>query len=288
MLFAVPVNDKITVTDTPIKAKSVRSFYFVDRGNGKDHIVDNGLITCSISIDGKEICKDIFVLPFCTTSTMEEHIIYPPFDSRRVEVLCNKNVCCSEIKISGSNMMDFDVVFVMSETEVEHEECEYIESFAFSPNYEWEKRYYGVDFGGRVPCLLIKDINIGEERILQLRNEPQRMFAWQGLWAKDDYRNMLYNAKAPNSSYTYYRQIAESFGIKLTLGTGEGVMPKDMPLDMISPAMKLTWKDVDYTFDSQIGKNFPFTLNNKRNSWVSQNDGSIYFIVLNFITNKKL
>lgn len=288
MLFAVPVNDRLTVTDTPVSARSIRSFYFVDRGNGKDHITENGLITCSISIDGKEICKELFVLPFCTTQTMEENMIYPPFDSRRVEILCNKNVCMSEIKISASNMMDFDVVFVCSETEVEKEECEYIESFAFVPNYDGLKVSYGQTFIGNVPCLPIKNLELGKEQVIQLRNEPQRIFAWQGIWASSDYRNMLYNAQAPNGAYLYFRQYGQDYDMKLTLANGLGVMPQQMPLNMISPAMKRTWKDVDYTFDMPVDKNFPFTVSNKKNKIGSQIDGSVYFIVLNFVTNKAL
>lgn len=288
MLFAVPINSSETVTDTPVAAKSIRSFHFVDRGNGKDHIVDNGLITCSISIDGQEVCKDLFVLPFCTTQTMEENVIYPPFDSRRVDIRCLKNVCMSEIKISASNMMDFDVVFEMSEVEVENEECEYIESFGYCVNYEAMKTQYAKNFIGNVPCLQLKELLINQEQIIQLRNEPDRIFAWQGIWAQSDTRNMVYNAQSPNSSYVYFRQYASDFDLLLKLGTGDGTMPENMPLNMISPALKTTWKDVDYTFDNKFGKNFPFTVTNKIGGLATHANGSVYFIVLNFITNKEL
>lgn len=288
MLFAVPINSTLTVTDTPVSAKSVRSFHFVDRGNGKDHVVENGLITCSISIDGKEICKDLFVIPFCTTQTMEENLVFPPFDSRRVDIRCNLNVCMSEIKISASNMMDFDVVFELSETEVETEEVECIESFGYCVNYETMKTTYGETFIGNVPCLPLKELKINEEQIIQLRNQAERIFGWMGIWAESDNRNMLYNAQSPNSSYLYFMQNASVFDLKLTLGTGEGTMPKNMPLNMICPALKTTWKDVDYTFDNKIDKNFPFTVSNQGGSLGTDNDGSVYFIVLNFITNKKL
>lgn len=315
MIFTVPINDTITVTDTPVGAKSIRSFWFVDRRGGKDMFYDNGLMTISMAVDGKDICRDLFINPFFTQNAFYENMIFPPHDPRRVSVRCNLNVCMSEIRISQSVKRDFDVVFELSDTEVEEESCEYIESFAFTPSLF--PYLQGIDIGkSNVPHLPIVSMEMGKELNVQAKYVPEKFFVSQYYCVysqKQYYIGCLMNAQMPN--FWYYAYSGNNFSggerMNITFETYDQYMTP-MPLDMISPYGKTSWKDVVYTFDKMPEKNFRFTItseytkidpantvngvygmynraniqgNNGQNTIIS---GYMHLYVFNFISNKKL
>lgn len=310
MIFTVPVNDKVTVTDTPVGAKSIRSFWFVDRTGGKDKFFENGLMTCSISIDGKDICRDLFINPFFVQHAFYENMIYSPYDTRRVSIRCNVNVCMSEIRISNSVKRDFDVVFEMSDTEVDEENCEYIESFAFTPSfvYATPTSLYG---NNNVPRLSLAEMEMGKELVVNAKYAPERFFVNQFYAIEDSsnnaYADVLMNAQMPN--YWYYAYMGNSYSggerMNITFETADQYMTP-MPLNMISPYAKTSWKEVQYTFDKRPEKNFRFTINSEYdeidpyhtingvyglgNAWNNMGGVSkyIHMYIFNFISVKKL
>lgn len=120
MFFSVPCSASSTIV-TPIEAKSVTHIFFQPKNERLWRAdVDNSGAYVSILIDGKQICKDLLILPFCTqtpTSTCT-------FDWRQVAIEVNLNVSQSEIKISRSDTAtydtdDYNVVFVCSAKETD-------------------------------------------------------------------------------------------------------------------------------------------------------------------------
>lgn len=120
MFFNVPCSAIGTIT-TPIEAKAITHVFFQPKN---DRLwladTDESGATVSIMIDGKQICKDLFILPFCTQSPTATC----NFQWEDVAIEVNLNVNLSEIKITKNDSADydtddFDVVFVCSDTEVD-------------------------------------------------------------------------------------------------------------------------------------------------------------------------
>lgn len=310
MIFTVPINDITTITDTPVGAKSIRSFWFVDRSGGKDKFFDNGLMTISIAVDGKDICRDMFINPFFTQNAFYENLIFPPHDPRRVSLRCNVNVCMSEIRISASVKRDFDVVFELSDTEVEEENCEYIESFAFSPSFVYGKPTF--NYQKNIPRLTINEMMMGKEIVVQAKYVPERFFVSQYYWgsfsSNTQYAGVLMNAQMPN--FWYYAYLGNDYSggdrMNITFETYDQYMTP-MQLNMISPYANKTWKDVQYTFDKCPEKNFRFTITSEYdkigadapytingvyglgNCWHNGvGNKYIHMYIFNFISTKKL
>lgn len=120
MFFNVPCSATETIT-TPIEAKSITHVFFQPK-NDRLWLADtdeSGAIV-SIMIDGKQICKDLFILPFCTQSPTATC----NFRWEDVAIEVNLNVNLSEIKITKKDTADYDtddydVVFVCSDKEVD-------------------------------------------------------------------------------------------------------------------------------------------------------------------------
>ena len=120
MFFNVPCSATETIT-TPIEAKAITHVFFQPK-NDRLWLADtdeSGAIV-SITIDGKQVCKDLFILPFCTQSPTATC----NFRWEDVAIEVNLNVNLSEIKITKKDTADYDtddydVVFVCSDKEVD-------------------------------------------------------------------------------------------------------------------------------------------------------------------------
>ncbi len=114
MFFTVPSESDYIQTTTPIGVKSIRAVFFESKNDALFEY-KRTLDKISIIIDGKQICRDLIVLPFMTSV---------PYGNRRhkwydVALNVNLNVNLSEIKISGIKSNDFNIVFVCSDKEVD-------------------------------------------------------------------------------------------------------------------------------------------------------------------------
>ncbi len=114
MFFSIPSSSSQIIASTPIGVKSIKYLFFENKNNalfGYKSSPDK----VSISIDGRQICRDLLVLPFCTGT--------PDGAQRRrwqdVALDVNLNVDFSEIKIDGGSTNDFNIVFVCSEEEID-------------------------------------------------------------------------------------------------------------------------------------------------------------------------
>lgn len=228
MFYSIPVSQHELIFDTPLGAKSVRSFHFVDRNGGCCDFNDNKIKTVTISIDGQDICRDLFILPFTTQATFAERIFTSPFDSRRVSIMCLKNVNMSEVKISASENLDFEVVFEFSDVEVETEKVEFFECFQIDhSNWAAEKQFFTMQ-------------------------EAEKLFIFSGM----NIGNKVINNNTPgiNGLSYYYHSANYAADTNFTISSLDEVFPNNMPISMLSPALNLSWKDVQYTLDHKLIK----------------------------------
>ncbi len=114
MFHVIPISSELTISATPLGAKSIRHLYFENKNDGLFHF-KTALDTISISIDGKQICRDLLVLPFCTSSP------YSPdrFPWQKVALEVNVNCNLSEIRIQSTAQGDFNVIMVCSDEGVD-------------------------------------------------------------------------------------------------------------------------------------------------------------------------
>lgn len=110
MFFTIPVNDKQIITTTPIEARSITHVFFENKNDGV-FTYKRDIDTVTISIDGKMICRQIPIMPFCTSTPYG--VNQNQWQDKALEV--NVNVNISEIKISAGNVNDFNIVFVCSD-----------------------------------------------------------------------------------------------------------------------------------------------------------------------------
>lgn len=231
MYFSVPVRSGVTITDTPIEARSIRSFYFVDR-TGKSKFYqngpnDNGRIRCraSIYIDGKAICENLFILPFMDTQqTLYEGEYYDSYysdsyDYRKISIPCLKNVNLSEIKIEADEdcNMDFEVVFECSDVAVEQERFTNIESFVVSTS-----------------STMFGDYNLSSlgDLTLETKREADRFFFYQFYLKRED---------------EYVKNITETFsGLEFTWKGETEETPERTPINLMSCGYGTSWKDAVY------------------------------------------
>lgn len=275
MYFAVPISKKETITDTPIDAKSIRSFFIVDRKGNFQMYNKNGFTSISIQIDGKDICNDLVIYPFVSQGTLSEQIYYAPVDSRRISIMCLKNVDLSEIKISANNVnLDFEVVFEYSDVRVETEMVNFIESKPIVFNLTNFTSIFGAK-----PALA----TMGQEVQLETKEEAKRIFVYGGSMLN----GQIYNNSVPMYSKSYYYTYQNTNYMahpKFVLNTQNEAMPKDFPVSMITPTPKTTWQEVQYTFDKKITKypRFRFERNN------TYGDLSSLFCIIYLSYDKKL
>ena len=124
MFYSIPVSNQQVVTHTPLSAKAITHVFFESKNDGVflyKEVADNVTIT----IDGKMICRNVPILPFMTTTSYGRN----RHKWQDVALEVNLNVDLSEIKISGQNNNDFNVVFVCSDKPVETTGFDFVESF---------------------------------------------------------------------------------------------------------------------------------------------------------------
>lgn len=114
MFHIIPISSELTISATPLGAKSIRHLYFENKNDGLFRFKTSP-DTISISVDGKQICRDLPVLPFCTSSP------YSPdrFHWQKVALEVNVNCNLSEIRIQSSALGDFNVIMVCSDEGVD-------------------------------------------------------------------------------------------------------------------------------------------------------------------------
>ena len=109
MFFSIPVNSTQIVTTTPLEARSITHLFFESKNGGIfNYKKEQDNVT--ITVDGKMICRNVPILPFCTSTPygINRH------DWRDIALEVGLNVNLSEVKISAQNINDFNVVFVCS------------------------------------------------------------------------------------------------------------------------------------------------------------------------------
>lgn len=115
MLWSIPISNEDIVTTTPLGVRAITHVFFQDK-NGGIFTYKNKPDTVSITIDGRQVCKDVPVLPFCTSTTFGKNRHH--WQDVALEV--GLNVDFSEIRISaGEKANDYNVVFVTSDKEVD-------------------------------------------------------------------------------------------------------------------------------------------------------------------------
>lgn len=126
MFFSIPSSNDEIITVTPIGAKCVKSLFFENK-NGHIFNYNGQLDTVSISIDGKQIARQLPVAPFATTTPFGAG----RFDWEKVALAVNLNVDNSEIKISGSFNNQYNIVFVCDTKPISETGFDYVETRRF-------------------------------------------------------------------------------------------------------------------------------------------------------------
>lgn len=113
MFYTIPVNNKQIVTSTPLGVKAITHVFFENKNDGV-FTYKRDIDTITITVGGKMICRQVPVMPFCTSVPygVNQH------NWQDVALEVGLNVNLSEIKISASNTNDFNVVFVCEDKEL--------------------------------------------------------------------------------------------------------------------------------------------------------------------------
>lgn len=270
MLFSVPFSKGVTVTDTPINVKSIRSFYFVNRSKGLIFTEKKGFdCFVTIMVNGQTICENLFIMPFLDYQTEEMIENSAPFDYRNIDIPCLLNVDLSEIKIFAPNCSDleFSVVFNCSESEVEQQKVLWFENKIIS-----EQQLAASKESGRFSDILAGD---GEEAYIKIRYESDGFFVLscrliQGFAGSDEGMFRI--------EYNELDEQVISF-----FDTNEKI-PNESDLVLFSPTNKIVWKKVRYWFNMPICKDCVFIF--KRKTFQSYQQGA--FRVLYLIHEKKI
>lgn len=109
MFHVIPISSELTISATPLGARSIRHIFFENKNDGLFRFKSDP-DTISISIDGKQVCRDLLVQPFCTSSPCSPDIL--PW--RKVALEVNVNCNLSEVRVQSSAIGDFNVVMVCS------------------------------------------------------------------------------------------------------------------------------------------------------------------------------
>ena len=262
MYFAVPLCKGEIITDTPIDAKSIRSIFFVPRRTYSFDYSDNKINKVSIQIDGIDVVRDLFITPFLPFNGYD--FDSDGHDSRRISLMCLKNVNMSEIRITSEFMenIDYDVVFEYSTTEVEQEIIEYVESVVFS-TIDFENSY---------------SINFTNEIQVHLKEDAEKIFAFScytdnGFFVPN-YRDMNgYDSVATKNVMA---------NVKLSVLTDNEIFPKELPTAMLTTTTKNAWKDVQYILPDKLSRNHSVKFTS------DAEPSSEYVIILYYIHNNKL
>lgn len=114
MFFTIPSKSSEIRTNTPIGVKSILAVFFENK-NGNVFLYKDELESVSITIDGKQVCRNLMILPFFTNSPLGGD----NYKWQDVALEINLNVDLSEIKITttGKNN-DYNIVFVCSDKSI--------------------------------------------------------------------------------------------------------------------------------------------------------------------------
>ena len=115
MFHVIPISSGLTISTTPLGAKSISHLFFEAKGDGLFRFKSSP-DTISISIDGRQICRDLLVLPFCTSSPCSAD----RFPWQKVALEVNVNCNLSEVRIMADSWQaDYNVIMVCSDEEVD-------------------------------------------------------------------------------------------------------------------------------------------------------------------------
>lgn len=279
MLFSIPITSKETIVDTPLNCRSLRSFYLFDRYERARKLIDgrdlSGKLT--ITIDGKEICRDLIAMPFIDSQSSELKMMRGDRDWRRISIPCLKNCDMSEIKITTDDaVLGYEVVFEYSETPVETERFYHIESF---PMF--------IDSGS--------DATAGAERVIDTHEEAEKIFALQGaLFNKDEQTTIEDTLVGFNSFYDseYYHSHSHHYNgkvsaeLKMTISDTLDVLPSKFPVDLISVTDTKMWKDVVYELNSGLSKHPRIRLDAESSISGSINDNPFMFFAIIYLIHE--
>lgn len=168
MFYSVPISSNI-ITHSPIEAKSITHVFFINK-NDKIFQWKEELDTISISIDGKQIARNILVFPFMTSTSCGRG----QFDWKDVALEVGLNVNMSEIKItSNSNDNDYAVVFVCNDKDISETGVDYV---------EWRKFTISKQLGGQQLQALVNDLITNAEQTVRNRivtRQSEAVSEWQ-------------------------------------------------------------------------------------------------------------
>lgn len=293
MLFSVPITSKETIVDTPLNCRSLRSFHFFDRYGSTKQLDINGrglrgFVT--IIIDGKVVCKDLYIMPFMESQSEEMSSIRPSQDWRRISIPCLKNCDMSTIKIiTDDDALDYEVVFEYSDVEVEDEHFSEVES-----------RVVMVD--SPIPAFSNTiSVKSGEEFQIETHEGAEEIFCVvgaiiggsAGARAKIpepsiEYMDGFKMSYATNyyAKYSEYPEDCPSAQFKLTISDYQDAMPKRMPVDIFSVSSKKAWKEMAYQFNEPLSKRFKLTIDSDGVTSVIAEDGYAVFALVIYLIHE--
>lgn len=234
MFWSIPSSSREIRANTPFGAKSIRSIFFENKNNGIFY--QEKLDTVTISIDGRIICRNLAVVPFCTTApTLKDR-----FDWMQVAMIVNMNVNNSEVIISGTRDNDFNIVFVYDDKNVnEIKGFDFIETkeIVIAKNGGWGLSPADEDERKRL-------VTAKKEVAVSCDYVPLYTFAYPHFIQQND--NKLFNLP---------HYLCCNMNIDIT-GTEKRLLPENLSLSAISANQRTTWREIAYRFEEDANKNF--------------------------------
>ena len=232
--WSIPSNQNEIITNTPLGVKSIQSLFFENK-NGKMFSFGDVVDCISISIDNKQICRDMMMLPFCTESPDRRH----RFDWQNVCLKLGLNVNNSEVKISGLRDNDLNIVFVCDTAEIQQEN-----GFIFIENKILRLRCPEDDSDYTPvwrpkPRLQPTRVEHDKAVVLGYDYKPLGVFAYPFYTIEN---GRVFNFKTDNK-------------ITFDISADSVIMPEDMEMFMISANQKITWKDCFLQFEGETARN---------------------------------
>lgn len=237
--FCIPSSTEEIVTTTPVTAKSLRGLYFVVKNFDVFKLRDSQP-RITITVDSKTIMQSAFVFPFCVQHpdnanyephyTLDGYRRLPDYDYRECMLRANLNVNRSEVKISGFGATDneIDIVMLYSDTEVEQEEVEYVECLPIYVTTSGSDRY-----DNDIARVFSTHLHTQAPVTYETDEIPERVFAMPF----DVRTHKAYNLAA----------LSVSGSIEIGINQPSDAMPR-WTIDLISPWLKIPWREVDWTF----------------------------------------
>ena len=233
MFYSIPIDRTQITTTTPIGAKCITHVFFESK-NDNLFLYKEKQDTVTITIDGKMICRDVLVLPFCTSTPYGVNRI----DWREVALEVGLNVDMSEIKISAGNANDFSVVFVCSDKPNDD-----FKGFDFVEYHRFALRTAG-DKGSN--SYYIKQF--GEETTIALDHSPLQMF--------------FYHRRSSTNSRKDPKILGEAdIMLNFSLSGGlEEEFPSRCDIDLLCAKDNSAWRKVVHTFGQPMPKTLQMTI----------------------------